>query len=131
ERLDAIGTRISELLELKVPEGLIGKLALLPKLAEMAKYPPRTRGGRPPCQEVVLEGDAIDLARFPFLTTWPEDGGRYLTLPLVITEDPARGTRNVGMYRVQVVGPNTLAMHLQRHKVGAAHWREMAARQQR
>jgi len=131
QRLDEIGGRIAELLALKVPEGLFGKLAMLPKLAEMAKFPPKTRGGRPACQEVVLEGDAVDLAQIPFLVTWPEDGGRYLTLPLVITEDPARGIRNVGMYRVQVLGRNELAMHWQRHKVGAAHWREMAERGER
>jgi 4-hydroxy-3-polyprenylbenzoate decarboxylase len=131
DRLDEIAGRISELLELKVPEGLMGKLALLPKLAELAKFPPRSKSGRGACQEVVLEGDAVDLDAFPFLVTWPEDGGRYLTLPLVITEDPARGIRNVGMYRVQVIGRNELAMHWQRHKVGAAHWREMAERKQR
>ncbi len=131
DRLDEIGARISELIELKVPEGLFGKLAMLPKLAELAKFPPRTRGGRPACQEIVLEGDAVDLGTLPFLVTWPEDGGRYLTLPLVITEDPVRGIRNVGMYRIQVLGRNELAMHWQRHKVGAAHWREMAERKER
>ena len=128
ERLDEVGERISEMLNLKVPEGLFGKLAMLPKLAEMAKFPPRTRGGRPACQEVVLRDAEIDLGRIPFLVTWPEDGGRYITLPMVITEDPTRGIRNVGMYRIQVIGKDTLAMHWQRHKVGAAHWREMAAR---
>jgi len=128
ERLDEVGERISEMLNLKVPDGLFGKLAMLPKLAEMAKFPPRTRGGRPACQDVVLRGTEIDLDRIPFLVTWPEDGGRYITLPMVITEDPARGIRNVGMYRIQVIGKHELAMHWQRHKVGAAHWREMAAR---
>jgi 4-hydroxy-3-polyprenylbenzoate decarboxylase len=131
ERLDEIGGRISELLELKVPEGLLGKLALLPRLAELARFPPRTRSGRGSCQDIVFEGDAVDLARIPFLVTWPEDGGRYITLPLVITEDPVRGIRNVGMYRVQIIGRNELAMHWQRHKVGAAHWREMAERKER
>jgi 4-hydroxy-3-polyprenylbenzoate decarboxylase len=131
EQLDEIGARIDELLHLKVPEGLMGKLAMLPRLAEIAKFPPRIRSGRPPCQEVVLQGDAVNLDRIPFLTTWPGDGGRYITLPMVITTDPARGIRNVGMYRVQVLGRDTLAMHWQRHKVGAAHWREMAARGER
>ena len=131
ERLDDIGGRISELLELKVPDGLFGKLAMLPKLAEIAKFPPRVKGGRPPCQEVVLRGDDVNLDTIPFLTTWPGDGGRYITLPMVITTDPERGTRNVGMYRIQVLGRNTLAMHWQRHKVGAAHWRAMAARGER
>jgi 4-hydroxy-3-polyprenylbenzoate decarboxylase len=131
EKLDDAGDRISDLLNLKVPEGLFGKLAMLPRLAEVAKFPPRVKGGRPPCQEVVLRGDEIDLGRIPFLTTWPGDGGPYITLPMVITMDPVRGTRNVGMYRVQVLGRDTLAMHWQRHKVGAAHWREMASRGER
>ena len=131
EKLDDAGDRISDLLNLKVPEGLFGKLAMLPRLAEVAKFPPRVKGGRPSCQEVVLRGDEIDLGRIPFLTTWPGDGGPYITLPMVITTDPVRGTRNVGMYRIQVLGRDTLAMHWQRHKVGAAHWREMAARGER
>jgi 4-hydroxy-3-polyprenylbenzoate decarboxylase len=125
--LETVCGRISELLEMKVPEGLFGKLAMLPKLAEVGKFPPKVRSGRPPCQEVVLRDDAVNLDQIPFLTTWPGDGGRYITLPMVITRVPARGIRNVGMYRVQVLGRNTLAMHWQRHKVGAAHWREMAA----
>lgn len=128
ERLDDIGDRIAEMLDLKVPSGIMGKLAMLPKLAEMAKFPPRTRSGKAPCQQVTLRGDAIDLDRIPMLQTWPDDGGRYLTLPMVITRDPGRGTRNVGMYRVQQMGKQHLAMHWQRHKTGAAHWRELAAR---
>jgi 4-hydroxy-3-polyprenylbenzoate decarboxylase len=131
EKLDDIGCRISELLEMKVPKGFLEKLALLPRLAELAKFPPKTRGGRPSCQEIVLQGGDVDLGKIPFLVTWPGDGGRYITLPLVITEDPARGIRNVGMYRIQVLGRNELAMHWQRHKVGAAHWREMAERGER
>lgn len=128
DRLDDIGDRITEMLNLQVPEGIFGKLSMLPKLAEMAKFPPRTRSGRAPCQEIVWRGDEIDLDRIPFLQTWPDDGGRYITLPMVITRDPGRGTRNVGMYRVQVQGKRELAMHWQRHKTGAAHWREMAER---
>lgn len=131
DRLDAIGDRIAEMLDLKVPSGLMGKLAMLPRLAEMAKFPPRTRAGRAPCQEVVWRGDEIDLDRIPMLQTWPGDGGKYLTLPMVITRDPGRGTRNVGMYRIQQLGRDTLAMHWQRHKSGAAHWRDMAARGER
>jgi len=128
DRLDAIGERISELLQLKVPDGLFGKLSMLPKLAEIAKFPPRTKGGRPPCQEVVQKGDEVNLDALPALKTWPEDGGRYLTFPMVITRDPISGVRNVGMYRVQLLDRTSLAMHWQRHKVGAAHWREMAER---
>jgi 4-hydroxy-3-polyprenylbenzoate decarboxylase len=130
-RLDEVGDRIAEMLEPKVPTGLMGKLAMLPKLAEMAKFPPKTRSGRGECQAVVIEGDDIDLDSIPFLQTWPGDGGRYITLPMVITRDPGKGTRNVGMYRVQVQGKRELAMHWQRHKTGAAHWREMAERGER
>jgi len=127
ERLDEVGARISELLALKVPEGLLGKLAMLPRLAEVAKFPPKTVG-RAASQQTVLKDADIDLAQFPAPICWPEDGGPYITLGGVITRDPASGVRNVGMYRVQVLGPNTLAMHWQRHKVGAAHWRVMAER---
>ncbi len=125
--LNEIGERISELLALKVPDGLVGKLSLLPRLLEIAKFPPRVKGGRPACREIVWQGDEVDLRKLPIITCWPEDGGPYVTLPMVISRDPKRDIRNVGMYRVQVLGPNTLAMHWQRHKVGAAHWREMAS----
>ena len=126
--LDTIGARITEMLEMKVPEGIIGKLSLLPRLLEVGKFPPRVHGGKPACQEVVWRGAEIDLTKLPIITCWPKDGGAYITLPMVISKDPKRGIRNVGMYRVQVLGKNRLAMHWQRHKVGAAHWREMAER---
>jgi 4-hydroxy-3-polyprenylbenzoate decarboxylase len=125
--LDDIAARISELLALKVPEGLLGKLAMLPRLAEVAKFPPKTVG-RPACQETVVKDADVDLTQLPAPICWPEDGGPYITLGGVITRDPVSGVRNVGMYRVQVLSRNTLAMHWQRHKVGAAHWRVMAER---
>ncbi|MDB4883155.1 MAG: menaquinone biosynthesis decarboxylase, family [Gemmatimonadetes bacterium] len=126
EKLDDHGDRITKLLDLKVPEGIMGKLSMLPRLLEVAKFPPRMQSGTPACQAVVWRGDEIDLDRLPIITCWPEDGGPYITLPMVITRDPKRGIRNIGMYRVQQTGKRTLAMHWQRHKVGAAHWREMA-----
>ncbi|UCF40891.1 MAG: menaquinone biosynthesis decarboxylase [Gemmatimonadota bacterium] len=126
--LDVIGNRIEQLIKLKVPEGWREKLAMLPKVAEIAKYPPRTVSGKPHCQQVVLREGEIDLGRLPITTCWPDDGGPYITLPQVVTRDPKTGVRNVGMYRVQVLERDLLAMHWQRHKVGAAHWREMAAR---
>lgn len=131
DSLDDIGARIAGLMETKVPDGLLEKLKLLPRLAEFAKYPPRSEHGRAACQAVVLEGAAADVTQLPHLLCWPEDGGHYITLPMVITKDPATGVRNVGMYRVMVQGPRELAMHWQRHKVGAAHWRAMAERGER
>ena len=131
EDLDDVGQRITEMLDLKVPEGLLGKLSMLPRLLELGKFPPRVRSGKPASQEVVVKGDDVDLGKLPIITCWPEDGGPYITLPMVISKDPMRGIRNVGMYRVQVLGPRTLAMHWQRHKVGAAHWREIAEKGER
>jgi 4-hydroxy-3-polyprenylbenzoate decarboxylase len=126
--LDGIGERITRLLDLKVPPGMLAKLALIPRLLEIARFPPRRRGGAPASQEIVWRDREIDLGKLPIITCWPQDGGPYITLPMVISMDPRRGIRNVGMYRVQVLGRDSLAMHWQRHKVGAAHWRDMAAR---
>jgi 4-hydroxy-3-polyprenylbenzoate decarboxylase len=131
EDLDQHGARITKLLDLKVPEGLLGKFALLPRLMEIAKFPPRMKGGVPACQEIIWTGDQIDLRKLPIITCWPQDGGPYITLPMVISKNPQSKVRNVGMYRVQQLSKNTLAMHWQRHKVGAAHWREMAERGER
>lgn len=128
ESLDEVGDRITQLMDLKMPDGLIAKLGMLPRLLEVAKFPPRRKAGSPRCQEVVLTGNQIDLTKLPIITCWPEDGGPYVTLPMVVSKDPKRGIRNVGMYRVQVLGKDSVAMHWQRHKVGAAHWREMAER---
>lgn len=126
--LDAHGRRITELMDLKVPEGLLGKLSMVPRLLEVSKFPPRVKSGSAPCHEVVWRGDEVDLDRIPVLTCWPEDGGPYLTLTMCISKDPARGIRNVGMYRVQQLGKREVAMHWQRHKTGAEHFRQMAER---
>ena len=126
--LDQIGARITQLMDLKVPDGIVAKLSLIPRLLEVARFPPRVKSGPPACQEVIWQGNQIDLRKLPVMTCWPEDGGPYITLPMVISRDPKRGIRNVGMYRVQVLGPRTIAMHWQRHKVGAAHWLAMAER---
>jgi 4-hydroxy-3-polyprenylbenzoate decarboxylase len=129
DRLDEIGERITEMLQTKPPEGIIAKLAMLPRLMEIAKFPPSLRRGRgAPSQEIVWREGEVDLNRLPLMKCWPEDGGAYITVPMVITRDPKRGIRNVGMYRIMQTGRDTLAMHWQRHKVGAAHWRAMAER---
>jgi 4-hydroxy-3-polyprenylbenzoate decarboxylase len=129
--LDSIGARIEDLLRTEVPESLAGKLSMLPKLAEMGQYPPAKASPPHPCQAVVLREHAADVMKLPHLTCWPGDGGPYVTFGLVITRDPVAGTRNVGLYRIMVKGSRELAMHWQRHKVGAAHWEGMAARGER
>ncbi len=120
ERLDDIAERLRALLDVRLGGGLIGLMSNLPKLREMAALPPRrVRSG--PVQEVIHTGDEIDLGRLPVLTCWPQDGGPFVTLPLVITRDPVEEDLNVGMYRMQVFDRRTTGMHWQRHKTGARH----------
>ena len=124
ERLDELAERISELLGLMQgpPQGIMEKLKTLGQLRRMASFQPKMVGSAP-CQEVVITGDDVDLTRYPILKCWPLDGGRYITLPLVITRDPETGNRNVGMYRIQVYDRRTTGIHWQTHKVGAHHYR--------
>ncbi len=94
----------------------------LQKLKSIADSTPKTVK-RGPCQEVVLRGDDVDLDLLPILRCWPGDGGPFITLPAVITRDPATGGRNVGMYRMQMIDKRTTFMHWQIHKDGRADWR--------
>jgi 4-hydroxy-3-polyprenylbenzoate decarboxylase len=122
ERLDEISERIRQLMNLKSPEGFMEKLKMLPMLADMGKLFPRTvQTG--PCKEVIKK-DNFSLLDFPVLQCWPQDGGRFITLPCVITRDPRTGKRNVGMYRMQVYDATTAGMHWQRQKVAAEHYRD-------
>ncbi len=104
------------------PKGLMDKLRTLGDLTGLARSQPRTVRSAP-CQEVVLTGEDASLDRLPILTCWPDDAGRFITLPLVISRDPASGRRNVGTYRMQVYDSRTTGMHWQSHKVGARHFR--------
>lgn len=111
--------RIAALLKPEVPKGPIAALKQLPHLlGELKNVPVKEDKGKPLCQEIVLTGDEIDLTKLPILTCWPEDGGPFITLPLVFTHDPSTGKRNVGMYRVQLFDKNTCGMHWQMHKTG-------------
>jgi 4-hydroxy-3-polyprenylbenzoate decarboxylase len=113
--------RIEELLEMKPPEGLLDKVRMLPKLAEMGSFFPKTiRSG--PVKDVIERGN-LTLARFPIMKCWPQDGGRFITWPMVITRSPKSGRRNVGCYRMQVYDERTTGMHWQIHKTGAEHFR--------
>jgi 4-hydroxy-3-polyprenylbenzoate decarboxylase len=124
ESLDDISGRIEELLHLKSPEGLLGKLKMLPKLAEVGRFFPRTvDSDDAPCKQVILR-ENFSVLDFPVLQCWPLDGGRFITLPCVMTRDPKSGKRNVGMYRMQVYDGQTTGMHWQRQKVAAEHLRE-------
>lgn len=122
DSLDEIANRIRELLNMKSPEGFLEKLKMLPMLADMGKFFPKTVPTGP-CKEVVKK-DKFSLLDFPVLKCWPQDGGRFITLPCVITRDPRTGKRNVGMYRMQIYDERTTGMHWQRQKVAAEHYRE-------
>jgi 4-hydroxy-3-polyprenylbenzoate decarboxylase len=121
ESLDDAAARVADVLELQPPEGLAAKVRGLKTLKSIADSLPRTvrRGA---AQEIVLRGDEIDLGRLPVQTCWPGDAGPFITLPAVITRDPRDGRRNVGMYRMQVLGPRSTAMHWQLHKDGRADY---------
>ncbi|HLJ90145.1 MAG TPA: UbiD family decarboxylase [Candidatus Angelobacter sp.] len=123
ERLDEIAERIRQLLNMKSPEGFLEKLKMLPMLADMGKFFPKTVNTGP-CKEVIKKTD-FSLLDFPVLQCWPQDAGRFITLPCVITRDPKTGKRNVGMYRMQVYDATTAGMHWQRQKVAAEHYRDM------
>jgi 4-hydroxy-3-polyprenylbenzoate decarboxylase len=121
EDLEEHAASIQELLELKPPKGFVDKLRFLPKLADIAKFPP-TEVSKGACQEVV-EKDP-DLLSLPVLKCWPQDGGRFITFPLVYTQDPDTRIRNIGMYRMQVFDGKTTGMHWQVHHGGAGHYRK-------
>src|SRR6195256_5049224 len=101
-------------------EGLLDKLKLLPKLGQFAGWMPTVRSGRGECQEVVMTEP--DINKLPVITCWPKDGGPFITLPIIHTKDPNTGSRNVGMYRMQLFGPTLTGMHWHKHKVSAKHF---------
>jgi len=122
--LDELAQRIAGLLELQVPSGLVGKVKALGQLKELASYGPRA-AKKAAFREVVVEPP--DLSRLPVVTTWPGDGGPFITLPVVVTKD-REGRRNAGMYRLQVYDGQTTGMHWHVHHDGAANFREADGR---
>ena len=119
-----ISQRIDDMLKgvMTPKSSIMDKLRMLPLLADMAKWFPRKSTSRGECQEVVWQGEDVDLSKLPILTSWPSDGGAFVTLPMVCTKDPETGTPNMGMYRMQIFDKNTTGMHWHRHKTGARHY---------
>jgi 4-hydroxy-3-polyprenylbenzoate decarboxylase len=122
--VEDVAARIVELLEMRMPEGLLGKLKMLPKL--MPKWAHFSRASFPaaPARKWSARSD-FSLFDYPILQCWPEDGGRFITLPLVFSRNPDTGKRNCGMYRMQIFDERTAGMHWQTHKQGAEHYRRM------
>src|SRR3989440_6205087 len=122
DSLDQVADRIRHFMDVKSPQGFLDKVKMLPMLAEMGKFFPKTVSTGS-CKEVIKR-DNFSLLEFPILQCWPKDAGRFITMPCVVTRDPKSGKRNVGMYRLQVYDERTTGMHWQRQKVGAEHYRE-------
>ena len=133
ERLAEVGERIDALVAeaVRPKKRWVEKLRMLPLLKEVAAWLPREVSRRDECQQVVMQGDGVDLGRLPVLRCWPHDGGRFVTLPLVHTVDPETGVRNVGMYRMQIFDGRTTGMHWHRHKTGERHYEQYRQRGER
>src|SRR3954470_5976919 len=102
QSLDDIAAKLSDVLEMQPPQGLMDKVRGLQKLKSIADSRAKTVK-RGPVHEVVLQGDDVDLSLLPIQRCWPDDPSPFITLPAVITLDPHDGTRNVGMYRMHVI----------------------------
>lgn len=120
--------RLGALLNLPPPKGLLDAVKLVPRLLDLRAVVPRRTRRSPPCQQVVVRGDEVNLDELPVLTCWPDDGGPFVTFPCVFTKDPETGRGNVGMYRLQVFDRRTTGMHWHVHKDGS-HTHQSQARE--
>ncbi|MFA7468903.1 MAG: UbiD family decarboxylase, partial [Desulfotomaculaceae bacterium] len=127
ESLDQIGAELISMIQPEeMPVTLMDKIKTLPKLARLSSFLPKhVKTG--PCKEVISK-DKPSLAELPVLHCWPEDGGPFITLPLVFTRDPITGRRNLGMYRMQIFDERTTGMHWHIHKDAAEHYRKNNSR---
>ena len=116
--VDELARDLGLLLRGRPPTDLRDAVSLLNKALGLRHARPR-RVAAAPCQEVVSAQP--DLGELPVQTCWPQDGGPFVTLPLVFSRDPDSGERNVGMYRMQVYDHCTTGMHWQRQKTGRRH----------
>jgi 4-hydroxy-3-polyprenylbenzoate decarboxylase len=120
--LDEVAARIRGFLDMQSPQGFFDKIKMLPKLAELGSFfPKNVKSG--PCKEIIHHGNDVNLFDFPIQKCWPQDGGRFISFPMVFTKNPETGKRNVGMYRMQVYDERTTGMHWQTQKHGAEHFR--------
>jgi 4-hydroxy-3-polyprenylbenzoate decarboxylase len=122
--LDDLKQEIEDLFKmLTTPKAtILDKLRMLPQLGKFASWMPKVLGSRGECQQVVHLNP--DLSILPIMKCWPEDGGKFITLPVIHTKDPITGSRNVGLYRMQVFGKDLTGMHWHLHKVSRRHYDE-------
>ena len=123
--LREVGRLLAALREPEPPTGWKDALGKLPLLKQALHMAPKELS-RAPCQEVVLEGGAVDLGALPIQTCWPEDAAPLITWGLVVTRGPHKARQNLGIYRQQVVGPNRVIMRWLPQRGGALDFREHA-----
>ena len=133
-QLREVGETLAFLRQPEPPGGLKEAWDKLPLLRQVLSMRPRSTS-RPPCQEVVLKGDEIDLTQLPVQTCWPGEPAPLITWPLVVTKGPNKGKQedafNLGIYRMQVTGKNTTLMRWLKHRGGAQHhqrWKDSGKR---
>ncbi|MBK1647207.1 4-hydroxy-3-polyprenylbenzoate decarboxylase [Rhabdochromatium marinum] len=123
EALREIGKLLAFLKEPDPPKGMKDAWRSLPVFKKVLDMAPRLRK-QPDCQQVVMEGAAVDLGRFPIQHCWPGDAAPLITWGLVITRGPHRPRQNLGIYRMQVLGKNRVIMRWLAHRGGALDYRD-------
>lgn len=126
---DEIAARLEANMKMRPPEGFMDKIRMLFTLKEIAGFIPR-KVKTAPCQDNVFTGGPM-LDRLPVLKCWPNDGGPFITLPIVITRDPDTGIQNAGMYRMQKYDNSSTGMHWQYNKDGTRHFDKYKTRKKR
>ena len=127
ESLREVGELLAFLKEPEPPKGMRDAWEKLPVFRQVMNMAPRQLNSAP-CQEVVQEGDEVDLGQLPIQTCWPGDAGPLITWGLVITRGPEKERQNLGIYRQQVIGKNRLIMRWLAHRGGALDFRDWCAR---
>ncbi len=123
DALREVGRLLAFLKEPEPPKGMRDAWEKLPVFKKVLDMAPK-KIGRPPCQERVIASEAVDLARLPIQTCWPEDAGPLITWGLVVTRGPNKPRQNLGIYRQQVIGRNKVIMRWLAHRGGALDFRD-------
>jgi len=121
--LRGVGELLSQLKEPEPPKGMKDAMDKIPVFKNVLHMAPKLVKN-PPCQELIRQGDEVDLSVYPIQTCWPEDVSPLITWPLVITKGPYKDRHNLGIYRLQVIGKNKLIMRWLAHRGGALDFRE-------
>ncbi len=124
--LRGIGELLATLKEPEPPKGMKDAWEKFPLYKQVLNMAPKLVSS-PPCQELIRQGDEIDLSVYPIQTCWPEDAAPLITWPLVITKGPHKHRQNLGIYRLQVIAKNKVIMRWLAHRGGALDFKEFQA----